>query len=411
MTVETTGEATGETTSPLMGLAKDAGQAVGYGSLVKQPAKNQLTAQPIKTHSISGCDGDSLKAWLALSLIRGLGGEGARCLLKAFGSPEAIFSASISSLKSAVKAEVANEIGKGIDNDVLAATLIWLEDANNHIITLADSAYPRALLNISDPPLLLYVKGRLELLNQFALAVVGSRNATPQGVNNAEAFAKSLSDTGLCIISGMAHGIDAAAHRGALCGKGGSIGVVGTGLDKVYPAANRDLAHALAHQGALVSEFPLGTPPLAANFPRRNRIISGMSAGCLVVEASLQSGSLITARLALEQNRDVFAIPGSIHAPQSKGCHALLKQGAKLVETAQDIIEELGGLPDVPAPNTAAQGADSVLLEQIGFDPVDLDTLGSRCGLTVSQLSAMLLVLELEGRISALPGGLYQRIH
>ena len=375
----------------------------------------------------------SLKAWLALSLTRGLGGESARRLLKEFGSPEAVFAASLGSLKAIVKADVAAEIGKGIADDLLAPTLAWLEDGNNCIVTLADSDYPQALLNIPDPPLLLYVKGRLDLLNRPALAVVGSRNDIPQGIHNAEAFAKSLSDAGLCIISGMAHGIDAAAHRGALrcqgnnCG--GSIGVVGTGLDKVYPAANRDLAHLLAQQGALISEFPLGTPPLAANFPRRNRIISGMSAGCLVVEASLQSGSLITARLALEQGRDVFAIPGSIHAPQSKGCHALLKQGAKLVETAQDILEELDYLivaaaapvrhPDMPDPDTqgpAIQGTDtqepnSALFGHLGFDPVDLDTLGKRSGLTVSQLSAMLLTLELEGHISALPGGLYQRIH
>lgn len=357
-------------------------------------------------------DDVSLKAWLALSLTRGLGGDGARRLLKEFGSPEAVFSASAGSLKSVVKADVAAEISKGVADDLLTPALDWLEDSGNRIITLADSDYPQALLNIPDPPLLLYVKGRRDLLNQPALAVVGSRNATPQGVNNAGAFARSLSDAGLCIISGMAHGIDAAAHRGALQGRGSSIAVVGTGLDKVYPAANRDLAHALASQGALISEFPLGTPPLAANFPRRNRIISGMSLGCLVVEASLQSGSLITARLALEQGRDVFAIPGSIHAPQSKGCHALLKQGAKLVETAQDILEELGSsLPAPPAYSPAIQGTDSALLEQIGFDPVDLDTLCARCSLTMAELSAMLLVLELEGRVSALPGGLYQRIH
>lgn len=357
----------------------------------------------------------TLKAWLALSLIRGLGGESARRLLKESGSPEAVFASSSSSLKALVKPEIAAEIVKGIDEDAIAPTLAWLKDGNNRIVTLADDDYPQALLNIPDPPPLLYVKGRLDLLNRPALAVVGSRNATPQGIANAEAFARALSEAGLCIISGMAHGIDAAAHRGALLCQGsncgGSVAVVGTGLDKVYPAANRGLAHALADQGALISEFPLGTPPLAANFPRRNRLISGMSIGCLVVEASLQSGSLITARLALEQGRDVFAIPGSIHAPQSKGCHALLKQGAKLVETAQDILEELGGLPVVPAHSPGAQGADSTLLEQIGFDPVDLDTLSARCGLTVSQLSAMLLALELEGRISALPGGQYQRIN
>jgi DNA processing protein len=358
----------------------------------------------------------SLKAWLALSLTRGLGGESARRLLKEFGSPEAVFAASISSLKSVVKADVAAEIKNGIADEVVAQVLAWLEDDNNHIVTLADLDYPQSLLNIPDPPLLLYVKGRLTLLNQPSLAVVGSRSATPQGINNAEAFAKSLSDAGLCIISGLAHGIDAAAHRGALRGQSSSIAVVGTGLDKVYPSANRDLAHALAQQGAMISEFPLGTPPLAANFPRRNRLISGMSLGCLVVEASLQSGSLITARLALEQGRDVFAIPGSIHAPQSKGCHALLKQGAKLVETAQDILEELGSLPVSAVPVADSEGPDSedqdaALLEHLGFDAVDVDTLSVRCGLTVSQLSAMLLTLELNGHICVLPGGLYQRIH
>ena len=360
----------------------------------------------------------SLKAWLTLGLTRGLGGESARRLLKEFGSPDAVLACSISTLKSVVKAEVATEISKGIADAAIAPTLTWLEDDNNHIVTLADSDYPQALLNIPDPPLLLYVKGRLDLLNRSALAIVGSRSATPQGINNAEAFAQTLSDAGLCIISGLAHGIDAAAHRGALRGldksmgnnQGSSIAVVGTGLDKVYPAANRDLAHALAQQGALVSEFPLGTPPLAGNFPRRNRLISGMSIGCLVVEAGLQSGSLITARLALEQGRDVFAIPGSIHAPQSKGCHALLKQGAKLVETARDILEELDSQLISPARNPQIPRADTQLLEQIGFDPVNLDTLSMRCGLTVAELSAMLLTLELEGRVSTLPGGQYQRI-
>lgn len=355
----------------------------------------------------------SLRAWLALSLIRGLGGEGARSLLKAFGSPEAVFAASIPALKSIVKPEVAAEIGKGITDAQAAPALAWLDDGNNHVVTLADADYPQALLNIPDPPLLLYIKGRLELLNRPALAVVGSRNATPQGINNAEAFSRALSEAGLCVVSGLAHGVDAAAHRGALQGQGSSIAVVGTGLDRIYPAANRDLAHALAAKGAIVSEFPLGTPPLAANFPRRNRIISGLGVGTLVVEASVQSGSLITARLALEQGRDVFAIPGSIHAPQSKGCHRLIKQGAKLVETAQDILEELGGLAIPAAASEPAATADSgpSLLDHLGFDPVDLDTLVARCGLTMAELSAMLLTLELEGRISALPGGLYQRIN
>lgn len=355
----------------------------------------------------------SLNAWLTLSLTRGLGGEGARRLLKAFGSPEAVFTASSSSLKAIVKPETATHIRAGIDQDALAPTLDWLQDTNNHIVTLADSDYPQALLNLPDPPLLLYVKGRVDLLNRAAIAVVGSRSATPQGLSNAEAFAKTLSDAGLCIISGMAHGIDAAAHRGGLRGPSSSIAIIGTGLDKVYPAANLDLAHLLAQQGVLISEFPLGTPPLAGNFPRRNRLISGMSIGCLVVEASLQSGSLITARLALEQGREVFAIPGSIHAPQSKGCHALLKQGAKLVETAQDILEEIAGqlqTSATPLAGVQLASAGHTVLDQIGFDPVDMDTLCARCNLTIAELSAMLLSLELEGHVSTLPGGLYQRI-
>jgi len=352
----------------------------------------------------------SLKAWLALSLIRGLGGEGARGLLKALGSPEAVFAAPGASLKTLVKPAIAAEIGKGVDDTQIAPTLAWLEEGSNHVVTLADTDYPQALLNIPDPPLLLYVKGRLDLLNHPALAVVGSRNATPQGINNAEAFSRTLSEAGLCIVSGMAHGVDAAAHRGALQGRGSSIAVVGTGLDRIYPAANRDLAHALAADGAIVSEFPLGTPPLAANFPRRNRIISGLGIGTLVVEASVQSGSLITARLALEQGRDVFAIPGSIHAPQSKGCHRLIKQGAKLVEAAQDILEELGGFA-APSADDPTAVPEPGLLAHLGFDPVDLDTLVARCGLTMAELSAMLLTLELDGRISVLPGGLYQRIN
>ena len=355
----------------------------------------------------------SLRAWLALSLTNGLGGEGARSLLKALGSPEAVFAASGATLKSIVKAKVAAEIGKGIADAQIAPALDWMENGNNHIVTLADAEYPQALLNIPDPPLLLYVKGLLNLLNQPALAVVGSRNATPQGINNAEAFSRSLSEAGLCVVSGLAHGVDAAAHRGALQGGGSSIAIVGTGLDRIYPAANRDLAHALATDGAIVSEFPLGTPPLAANFPRRNRIISGLSAGTLVVEASLQSGSLITARLALEQGRDVFAIPGSIHAPQSKGCHQLIKQGAKLVERAQDILEELGylAIPETAAGAVSSMESEPALLAHLGFDPVALDTLIARCGLTMAELSAMLLTLELDGRICVLPGGQYQRIN
>ena len=247
------------------------------------------------------------------------------------------------------------------------------------------------------------------MLNRPALAVVGSRNATTQGLNNAEAFAQAVSAAGLCIVSGMAHGIDAAAHRGGLRGKSSSIAVVGTGLDKIYPAANRELAHQLAQEGVLISEFSLGTPPLAANFPRRNRIISGLSLGCLVVEASLQSGSLITARMALEQGRDVFAIPASIHAPQAKGCHYLIKQGAKLVECAQDILQELGHFTAATAQPASAPESHP-LFAHLGFDPIDLDNLSQRSGLTIEALSAILLQLEMDGNVATLPGGLYQRL-
>jgi DNA processing protein len=349
----------------------------------------------------------SLASWITLSQIPGLGNEGLRHLLQAFGSPEAVLDASVSSLANYVKPAVAQSISQGIGNSSLEPVAVWLEDPVNCILTLADPDYPRSLLNIADPPLLLYVKGRRDLMNVRSLAVVGSRNATAQGLRNAEAFSRSVSDAGLCVVSGMAHGIDAAAHLGGLQGIGSSIAVVGTGLDKVYPAANRELAHHLAKSGAIISEFSLGTPPLAANFPRRNRIISGLSLGCLVVEASVQSGSLITARMAAEQGREVFAIPGSIHSPQSKGCHALIKQGAKLVENAQDILEELGFHSNSATQSTSAEHP---LFMHLGFDPVDSESLVLRSGLTIGELSAILLQLELDGHIASLPGGLYQRI-
>ena len=350
-----------------------------------------------------------LASWVALNQIPGLGNEGLRRLLQNFGDPAHVFATPAHLLKQVVQPAVAEAIARGWDEAALEPLSGWLDDPQNNVVTLADPDYPQALLNIPAPPFLLYIKGRRELLNRPALAIVGSRNATAQGLNNAEAFAQAASNAGLCIVSGMAHGIDAAAHRGGLRGQGASIGVVGTGLDKIYPAANRDLAHHLAQAGALVSEFPLGTPPLAANFPRRNRIISGMSLGCLVVEASLQSGSLITARMALEQGREVFAIPGSIHAPQSKGCHHLIKQGAKLVEQAQDILEELGHFAANPAIQ-AKVPENQPLLAHLGFDPVDIDSLIQRSGLTIDALSAILLQLELEGAVATLPGGLYQRI-
>jgi DNA processing protein len=351
----------------------------------------------------------TLASWLTLSQISGLGNESIRKLLLTFGTPDNVFQASSSHLNTIVKPSVTQKITLGINHEIVSKTESWLSDPLNHILCIGDVTYPQSLLNISDPPLLLFVKGNLALLNTPALAIVGSRNATPQGLRNAEAFAQSLSDSSLSIVSGMAHGIDTAAHIGGLRGKSSSIAIVGTGLDKVYPSSNRDLAHQLSQEGAIVSEFLLGTPPMPANFPRRNRIISGLSLGCLVVEASLQSGSLITARMSLEQGRDVFSIPGSIHSPQSKGCHYLIKQGAKLVENSQDILDEIGHL--YLFDNTAISAhTDHFLFEFLQFDPIDLGTLSERCGLTISSLSAILLQMELEGLIATLPGGLYQRI-
>lgn len=351
----------------------------------------------------------ALASWVSLTQVPGLGDEGLRRLLLAFGTPEQIFAAPQHALRQHVKPAVAEHIAHGLNEAALAPVSDWLSRENNSIITLADADYPSLLLNTESPPPLLYAKGNRTLLAQPAIAIVGSRHASAQGIKNAEAFAESLSSAGLCIVSGMAHGIDAAAHLGGLRGPSRSIAVVGTGLDRIYPAANRELAHNLAERGLLLSEFPLGTPPLAANFPRRNRIISGLSLGCLVVEASLQSGSLITARLALEQGREVFAIPGSIHAPQSRGCHHLIKQGAKLVESAHDVLEELGHIPEATSISNIAPDSHP-LLAHIGFDPVDMDSLVERSGLTIEALSAILLQLELDGRIASLPGGLYQRI-
>ncbi len=285
-----------------------------------------------------------LAPWLVLNQMPGLDSQSLRLLLTTFGSPDQIFATPTYALQRVVGSAIAAIIVRGWSEEELVPIEAWLVDPNNHIVTLSDPDYPQALLSAFDPPMLLYVKGRRELLNRPALAVVGSRNATSQGLGNAEAFSRAASAAGLCIVSGMAQGIDAAAHAGGLRERGSSIGVVGTGLDKIYPAVNRKLAHQLAQEGALISEFPLGTPPLAENLSCRNRLISGLSLGCLVVEASLRSGALIAARMALESGRDVFAIPGSIHTPQAKGCHRLIKQGAKLVECAQDIFEELEGL-------------------------------------------------------------------
>ncbi len=299
--------------------------------------------------------------------------------------------------------------------------LVWLDEPNRHILTLADSHYPELLREIHDPPPLLYLQGDISLLSHWQLAIVGSRNPSESGRKLAYDFSHYLAQGGLCITSGLAMGIDAAAHKGALSAGGKTIAVVGTGLDRVYPAKHRELAHDIASTGLLISEFALGTAPRAENFPRRNRIISALSLGTLVVEAALKSGSLITARMAMEQGREVFAIPGSIHNPLAKGCHKLIREGAKLVETAHDIVEELGPLSMVQAAplvdnSEQKQGQQQsldvdyqTLLDNLGFDPISIDELIQRSGLTAEEVSSMLLLLELKGQVTSLAGGHYVR--
>jgi len=356
-------------------------------------------------------DKDGLAAWLRLTLIPGLGGETQRKLLAAFGLPDAIFAAG----RLAARAVAGNRADLLFDFDPsegVDRSLAWAAQPGQHIVTLADADYPKALLEIADPPCLLYVRGNPVLLRRRGLAMVGSRNATPQGMQTAENFAKTLAARGLAIISGLALGIDAASHRGALAAGGETIAVIGTGADRLYPARNRELALAIAEHGAIVSEFPLGTPAIAANFPRRNRIISGLSRGVLVVEAAPESGSLITARLAAEQGREVFAIPGSIHSPVARGCHKLIKQGAKLVETAQDILEEFGNYPESTeiAAADLAGNDEHALLGALGHDPCNLDDLAERTGLAADRLLTELLTLELAGQVATLPGNRYQRL-
>ncbi|MDD5365006.1 MAG: DNA-processing protein DprA [Gallionellaceae bacterium] len=348
--------------------------------------------------------------WLALAAIPGLGPESVRRLLEVYPGIETVFAAPASQLIPLVGAKLAAALGQPIDPAAHQDTLDWLSAPDAHLITWLDPAYPEPLRSLPDPPMWLYLKGDPATLSRPLFAIVGSRNATPQGKRDAEAFARSLAEAGLTIVSGLADGIDAAAHKGGLAGNGCGVAVVGTGLDRVYPARNRELAHRLAAGGAMVSEFPLGTPPKPGHFPRRNRIISGLSMGVLVVEAAPQSGSLITARLAAEQGREVFAIPGSIHSSLTKGCHQLIKQGAKLVESAADILEELN-LPwaMAMAAKTGEPEADP-LLDLMGTGPIGLDELANRSGLTVDNLSAMLFAHEMEGRVAVLPGGLYQRL-
>ena len=384
-------------------------------------------------------DHDELGAWLRLTLTPGIGNGAARRLLARFGLPQSIFQQTEAALQlcvPAAQAKALREIPQGWEA-LWQTTAQWLASAApqgpaRDIVSLGDLRYPQALLDTEDPPLLLYLMGPASLLqhqpfpSDRCLAVVGSRNPTAQGAENARLFARALCGAGLTIVSGLALGVDAAAHEGALEAAisagtmAATIAVVGTGLDRVYPRKNLDLAHRIAAHGLIVSEYPLGTPPLPGNFPKRNRIISGLSQGTLVVEAALASGSLITARMAAEQGREVFAIPGSIHAPQSRGCHALIRQGAKLVESAQDVLEELK-IPATTVPGLSHEGVNAPgadvsdetedpVLAALGYDPMGLDALIARTGMDASTLQGALLELELDGRVARLPGGLFQRV-
>jgi DNA processing protein len=406
---------------------------------------------------------DELAAWLRLTLTPGVGNGSARKLLAAFGLPQAIFDQPTSALKQVVSSAQAQAL-HALPDELVALTQTtwsWLHTEPQadgtgircQVATLGDTLYPQALLNLDDPPLMLYMLGAASFRSNgtspltdkaqtasesianrclidptSSLAMVGSRNPTPQGADNARQFAKTFAQAGLTVVSGLALGIDGASHEGALEGASTThmavtVAVVGTGLDRVYPKAHRDLAHRIAKHGLLLSEYPLGTPPLTANFPKRNRLIAGLSQGTLVVEGALKSGSLITARLASEQGKDVFAIPGSIHAAQSRGCHALIKQGAKLVESAQDVLEEWQWPSDnnlstikreaTYVDQTEAEGSsgqNTRLLESLGFDPVGLEAMQARTGLSTADLQAQLMGLELDGQVARLAGGLFQRL-
>ena len=358
-------------------------------------------------------------AWLRLVATPGLGPRTARDLLSRYGLPDAIFGAGLRTLLRSVPEELARILAQPATAAVQAsidATEHWLgSDPHHALLTLADADYPQALLTTTDPPLVLFAIGRLELLNRPSIAIVGSRNATAQGNETAQAFAGALTRAGITVTSGLALGIDASAHRGALAATdsdASTVAVVGTGIDVIYPASNRALTTQIRKRGVVISEFPLRTPAIAHNFPRRNRIIAGLSRGTLVVEAALRSGSLITARLAADNGREVFAVPGSIHSPLSKGCHRLIREGAKLVESAQDILEEIGLAPRAPAEPTDAAESEmySDLLQLMGHDPVDLDRLVERSGRAAGELVGALLELELAQHVARLPGNRYQRL-
>ncbi|HVO90202.1 MAG TPA: DNA-processing protein DprA [Casimicrobiaceae bacterium] len=337
-------------------------------------------------------------------------------LLQAFADPRAVLEAPRTQLARVVAGPIVDRIVAPCDDKAMKSMTDWLGVDGNRLLAWGDPDYPRALLEVSEMPPVLFHVGRADILNRPALAIVGSRNATPQGNDTATEFASALASAGLTIVSGLALGIDAAAHRGALTHDASTIAVVGTGLDRVYPARHRELAHAIAEKGALLSEFLPGTPPRRENFPRRNRLLSALAKGVLVVEATLSSGSLITARLAGEQGREVFAIPGSIHSPFSKGCHKLIREGAKLVEKAEDVLVELGMATVTPSAakgkrkaSRPLEGDAARVLDALGNDVIDLETLVTRTQLPAATVVACLTTLEIESRVGAMPGGLWQR--
>ncbi len=359
--------------------------------------------------------------WLALHRAPALGNASVARLLERFDSPRELLGAGDRALAELGVPEPTRRYLQEPDWAAVEADLAWLDQPAHRLLTLAHPDYPPRLREIPDPPLVLFVQGDAEVLQVPQLAIVGSRNPTPVGAETARAFARALAEAGLAVTSGLALGVDGAAHRGALDAGGLTVAVAGNGLDRVYPAAHRRLAMQIAASGVLVSEFPPGTPPLAGNFPRRNRVISGLSLGVLVVEAARRSGSLITARLASAQGREVFAIPGSIHNPLARGCHALIRQGAKLVETARDVLEEIGAqvtvgstMFDTASEPVSRETSDldpqyAKLLSCLGYEPTGVDMLVERTGLTPEEVSSMLLILELEGQVASLSGGLYAR--
>jgi len=356
--------------------------------------------------------------WLALVRAPGIGPATALALLQRFGDPQALFEAGAQAWTAcgvplALQDSLRQPDWAGVERD-----LRWLEGDGRDLVPWTDPRYPPLLREVAQAPIALFCQGDAELLARRQLAIVGARAVSRQGAETAEAFAAELARCGLGITSGLALGVDGAAHRGALAAGGATVAVCGTGLDRVFPARHRELAREIAARGLLVSEFPTGTPPLAGHFPRRNRIISGLSLGVLVVEAARDSGSLITAKLAAEQGREVFAIPGSIHSPTSRGPHALIRSGAKLTESVHDILEELAAqLGERFAPPRDPAGAPAPLdperqrvLDAVGFEPTTFDRLVERLAVPVDALSTALLMLELDGRIAAAPGGAYQRL-